>query len=72
MPFHGGKTAHLLAGAIRAALAAAAGLPCKAVGRFDIFAARSYVAVARAQADKALQRLEAGKIKGRRFRVRRL
>ena len=68
----GGKTDKLRAGDILGALTGEAGLPGKAIGRIDIFATRSYVAVARAQADKALQRLEAGKIKGRRFRVRRL
>jgi ATP-dependent RNA helicase DbpA len=34
-----------------------------------VFATRSYVAVARAQAANVLERLRAGKIKGRRFRV---
>jgi ATP-independent RNA helicase DbpA len=34
-----------------------------------VFATRSYVAIAQAQAGKALAALRAGKIKGRKFRV---
>jgi ATP-dependent RNA helicase DbpA len=37
-----------------------------------VFATRSYVAIRRSLADKALNRLRAGKIKGRSFRVARL
>ena len=43
-----------------------------AIGKIDVFATRSYVAIARGQADKALARLQAGKIKGRKFRVRKI
>ena len=49
-----------------------AGLPGKAIGKIDIFPTRSYVAISREQAGKAIARLEAGKIKGRRFRVRKM
>ena len=41
-------------------------------GKIDVYATRAYVAIARAQADIALSRLRAGKIKGRKFRVNRL
>ena len=44
----------------------------RAIGKIDVFATRSYVAIARNQADNALARLRAGKIKGRNFRVNRL
>jgi len=37
-----------------------------------VFATRSYVAIQRKQVDQALARLQAGKIKGRKFRVRRI
>ena len=43
-----------------------------AIGKIDVFTTRSYVAIARAQADKALARLRDGRIKGRRFRVARV
>ena len=66
----GGKTDKLRAGDILGALTGEAGLPAKAIGKIAIHATRSYVAIAREQADRALARLDQGKIKGRRFRVR--
>jgi len=50
----------------------AGGLPADAIGKIDVFATRSYVAIKRNHAEKALARLQAGKIKGRKFRVRRI
>lgn len=67
-----GKADKLRAGDILGALTGDAGLPGTAIGKIDIYATRSYVAVQRAQAAKALARLNAGKIKGRSFRVRSL
>jgi ATP-independent RNA helicase DbpA len=66
----GGKTDKLRAGDILGALTGDAGLSAKAIGKIDIYATRSYVAINRDQAGKAVAKLEAGKIKGRRFRVR--
>ncbi len=66
----GGKTDKLRPGDILGALTGDAGLSGASIGKIAIFATRSYVAVARQHANKALQQLEAGKIKGRRFRVR--
>ena len=66
----GGKTDKLRAGDILGALTGDAGLPASAIGRIAIHPTRSYVAIAREQAARALKQLEAGKIKGRRFRVR--
>ncbi|MCW4454021.1 ATP-dependent RNA helicase DbpA [Flavobacterium sp. MXW15] len=68
----GGKTDKLRAGDILGALTGEAGLSARAIGKIDIYATRSYVAISREQLDKAISRLEAGKIKGRRFRVRRM
>ncbi|WP_305804565.1 ATP-dependent RNA helicase DbpA [Stenotrophomonas sp. YIM B06876] len=68
----GGKTDKLRAGDILGALTGEAGLSAKAIGKIDIYATRSYVAITREQVGKAISRLEAGKIKGRRFRVRRM
>ena len=66
----GGKTDKLRPGDILGALTGDAGLSSKFIGKIAIFPTRSYVAIAREQANKAVARLEAGKIKGRRFRVR--
>ena len=65
-----GRTDKLRPGDILGALTGDAGLPAAAIGKIDIFATRSYVAVARAQASQALARLNAGRIKGKKFRVR--
>ena len=47
----------------------AGGLAKDAIGKIDVFATRSYVAIARTQGNHALAQLRAGKIKGRKFRV---
>ena len=67
-----GRTDKLRPGDIVGALTGEAGLPVAALGRIDVFPTRSYVAIARAHAAAALERLRAGRIKGRRFRVARL
>ncbi len=67
-----GRTDKLRPGDIVGALTGDAGLHKDALGKIDVFATRSYVAIARAQADTALERLRAGRIKGRRFRIHRL
>jgi len=65
-----GRTDKLRPGDIVGALTGDAGLPGDAVGKIDVFATRSYVAIARNQAEKAVKRLQAGKIKGKKFRVK--
>jgi len=67
-----GRGDKLRPGDIVGAITGDAGLPFEAIGKIDVFATRSYVAILRAQADKALARLQAGKIKGRNFRVKRI
>ena len=67
-----GRTDKLRPGDIVGALTGDAGLAKDAIGKIDVFATRSYVAIARGQADRALERLRAGRIKGRRFRIHRL
>ena len=64
-----GRTDKLRPGDIVGALTGEAGLAKEAIGKIDVFATRSYVAIARNQAREAVSRLQAGKIKGRRFRV---
>ncbi|TLY52730.1 MAG: ATP-dependent RNA helicase DbpA [Gammaproteobacteria bacterium] len=68
----GGRTDKMRPGDILGALTGDAGLPADAVGKIDVFATRSYVAINRTLADKALNRLRAGKIKGRNCRVARI
>ncbi len=66
----GGKTDKLRAGDILGALTGDAGLAGKHIGKIAIYPTRSYVAIARDHANRALGKLEEGKIKGRRFRTR--
>jgi len=65
-----GRKEKVRPGDILGALTGDAGLPGTAVGKIDVFATRSYVAIQRDVANKALERLRAGKIKGRNLRVR--
>jgi ATP-dependent RNA helicase DbpA len=67
-----GRSDKLRPGDILGALTGTAGLPGDAIGKIDIFPTRAYVAVQRAQAERALGGLRTGKIKGRNFRVYRL
>jgi ATP-dependent RNA helicase DbpA len=65
-----GRTDKLRPGDLLGALTGDAGLPGDAVGKIDVFPTRSYVAIARNWHGKAVERLRAGKIKGRTFRIR--
>jgi ATP-independent RNA helicase DbpA len=65
-----GRQDKLRPGDILGALTGDAGLEAKDIGKIDVFATRAYVAISRSLANKALERLRAGKIKGRNFRVR--
>ena len=67
-----GRQDKLRPGDILGALTGDAGLDAKDIGKIDVFATRAYVAISRALANKALERLRAGRIKGRNFRVRAL
>ncbi len=64
-----GRTDKLRPGDIVGALTGDAGLSKDVIGKIDVYATRSYVAIARSHAKHALERLRAGKIKGRKFRV---
>jgi ATP-dependent RNA helicase DbpA len=66
----GGRQDKLRPGDIMGALTGEAGLPADAVGKIDTFATRTYVAILRPHARRALDKLRSGKIKGRSFRVR--
>jgi ATP-independent RNA helicase DbpA len=68
----GGRKQKVRPGDILGALTGEAGIDGKAVGKIDVMDYAAYVAIERAQADKALGRLLNGKIKGRKFKVRSL
>lgn len=68
----GGRQDKMRPGDLLGALTGDAGLAADAIGKIDIYATRAYVAINRRSAEQALRALGAGKIKGRRFRVRRL
>jgi len=67
-----GRQDKLRPGDLLGALTGSAGLSAEVVGKIDVFATRTYVAIARSARAQALSGLRAGKIKGRSFRVREL
>jgi ATP-independent RNA helicase DbpA len=68
----GGRRDKIRPGDILGALTGEAGIEGKAVGKIDVMDYAAYVAVERSLARKAIERLINGKIKGRRFKIRRL
>ncbi len=69
---HGGRKEKVRAGDVLGALTGEAGIDAKAVGKITVAEYTTYVAIARHEADTALGRLLNGKIKGRKFKVRKL
>ena len=69
---NGGRKNKLRAGDILGALTANTKLPANHIGKIDIFDKLAYVAVQRPVARQALKVLAEGKIKGRKFRARKL
>ena len=69
---NGGRKNKVRAGDILGALTAKTDLPGKQIGKIDLFDTFSYVAVERPIAKQALKILNEGKIKGRKFKVRKL
>ena len=68
----GGRKEKVRPGDILGALTGDAGLDGKAVGKITVTDYSTYVAIVRNEADNALRRLLNGKIKGRKFKVRKL
>ena len=68
----GGKKNKIRPGDLLGALTGDAGLLSEQVGKINIYDFNAYVAVARPVARKALERLSKGKIKGKKFKVRKL
>jgi ATP-independent RNA helicase DbpA len=68
----GGKKEKMRAGDIIGALTKEAGLEFEKIGKIDINDFCAYVAVHQSIAKQALQHLQDGKIKGRKFRARKL
>lgn len=67
-----GKKDKIRPGDILGALTKDAGLASEAIGKIDIAATCSYVAIHRKEADKAFRYLQNGKLKGRKVNVKRL
>ena len=68
----GGRKSKIRASDILGALTGETGLAGSEVGKIDIFDVRTYVAIKRTSANIALSRLQAGKIKGKKLRVKAL
>lgn len=68
----GGRKDKVRPGDILGALTGEAGIDSKAVGKIDVTDNAAYVAIEREVADLALGRLLNGRIKGRKFKVRKL
>ncbi|MFC3114448.1 ATP-dependent RNA helicase DbpA [Cellvibrio fontiphilus] len=68
----GGKKDKLRPGDIIGALTKDAGLPFEKIGKIDVFDFATYVAVDKSIARVALEQLSQGKLKGRKFRARKL
>ena len=68
----GGRKDKVRPGDILGALTASKQIPGKQIGKIDLFNNIAYVAVERAVAKQALKILSEGKIKGRKFRIRKL
>lgn len=69
---NGGRKDKVRAGDLLGALTAAKEIEGKQIGKIDIFDKYAYVAVEQAIASHALELLSEGKIKGRKFKIRRL
>lgn len=69
---NGGRKDKVRAGDILGALTSTTNIPGKQIGKIDIFDYFSYVAVERSIAKQALKILSEGKIKGRKFKVRKI
>jgi ATP-dependent RNA helicase DbpA len=67
-----GRQDKLRPGDLLGALTGEAGIAGTSVGKIDVFPTRTYVALERGAHVRAMQRLRAGKIKGRTFRIRRI
>jgi ATP-independent RNA helicase DbpA len=67
-----GKKDKIRAGDILGALTKDFGLPGDVIGKIDIFAVKSYVALHKSHAKQACQGFQTGTLKGRRVQVRRL
>ena len=72
LSINGGRKNKVRAGDILGALTAKTDLPGKQIGKIDIFDTLAYVAIERPIAKQALRILSEGKIKGRKFKVRKL
>jgi len=68
----GGRKDKVRPGDLLGALTGEAGIPGAAVGKINVMEFQTYVGIAYEEADEALERLRNGKIKGRKFKIRRV
>ncbi len=68
----GGRKDKIRPGDILGALTGKGGMEGKGVGKIDLYDFRTYVAVAKASTGKAMSKLQNDKIKGRKFKVRKM
>jgi ATP-independent RNA helicase DbpA len=68
----GGRKDKVRPGDLLGALTGDAGIPGSSVGKINVMDFQTYVAISQGDADDALERLRNGKIKGRKFKVRRV
>ena len=68
----GGRKQKIRAGDVLGALTKDLGLEAASIGKIDVNDFSTYVAVERSVADKALRGLNAGKVKGKSVKARRL
>ena len=66
----GGRKEKIRAGDVLGALTGEGGLPAQAIGKIDVNAFSTYVAVSREFAVRALKALNDGKVKGKRVKAR--
>ncbi|MCL9780696.1 ATP-dependent RNA helicase DbpA [Vibrio sp. S4M6] len=67
---NGGKKHKVRAGDILGSLTKEGGIDGKLIGKINLYAMSSYVAVAKKASNKALKQLQNGKLKGKQFRAR--
>jgi ATP-independent RNA helicase DbpA len=72
LQIQGGRKEKIRAGDVLGALTGSAGFHADQVGKINVNAFSTYVAVDRRIAGAALQKLSAGKVKGKTVKVRRL
>jgi ATP-dependent RNA helicase DbpA len=72
LPILGGRKDKIRPGDVLGALTGEAGFKGEQIGKINVLDMVTYVAVERSVADDAVRRLSAGKLKGRKVKVRKM